>query len=399
MSLVARMKEQFKGQGGVTPEAHKVLIKTQKEKEEQAVNIAKARAARYNLTLRTAELQTKTPPSTSSSTSATSSQPPRPDPSKIVKGTTADDFKKKKGEEGEKPNPFKVQLKKVGAPNPKVAEALHHNRAPSVAKAVVEAAAVTNSVAPAVAAAKEEIKIKAKTVEQITILEAKHEETKEVVVVEVHEKVVAVLEEAKVEVTADVVQTIRTEAAPSVVGQEFEMTSLKQALEEGNSEKINEAVVTEFLETHAPEMVSEVPKLLEEFKGNEAGLMEKLADEHPDPAEKIEADAAAIISGSVTPSAEEKKEIEQHHNEEAAKVAVMSEEDRKEYEATKSALEEHAIAKDDALKEELQAMREVAKTMDASAEEGATLGGFIISGVNNGGEWQVNQEEGAASSE
>ncbi len=494
MSTVAMMKEKFQGKGGVlTPEQHKGLQKSLKEKEEQAVQIAKARAARYNLTLRSAALQQSTPSSSTGNTakagsnSTASSKP-------AVKGTTTDDYKKKVQGEGAQEQTRAYTLRSVKATvqaQNTVADALNHKRSPSIAKKVVEVVAetvvkvvveedqavkkksiaVTAKRAPSIAVPKDaspdleiatvneawtnvaqiiESEIAAEdaaaaatasndanndssntaaaaatatstdaapseenivVTEELVVLEVKVESTAEPVVIEVHENVAAALEEANVEVTSTIVEAILTEDANHVVGQEFEMTELKKAIEQDDPHAINQAVVMEFLEVHAPEKVAEVPALLEEFKGKEAELMDKLAEEHPDPVEKIEAEAMAVLN------TDDKNVLDQHLEEveriskaEEAKVHEMTEEERNTFEATNAAIAEHSEHKDRMLKQQLN----IYSAGGTGGARNIVMGGgrgrgrkkktedtgraateFIVSGVNNGGQWEVNPEESA----
>lgn len=492
MSNVAKMKEKFQGKGGVTPEQHKILIKTMKEKEDQAVNIAKARAARYNLTLRSATLQSSISNSNNNNSNTTSTSSNASSASKTpVKGTTSDDFKKKTDNVQETPRQYTLKSVKVTvqAQNT-VADALNHKRSPSVAKKVVEVVAKTvdkvattedqaikkksivanskravsivvpkdaspdieiatvseawanvaqvveseiaaeDAAAEAIAAessgtsatatssgenlstdagSSSSSSVVAPPAEELVLLEVKAENS-ETVAIEVHENVVAVLEEAKVEVTPKIVESILTEDSKAAVGQEFEMSDLKKAIEQDDHHAINHAVVKEFLEVHAPEKVQEVPALLEEFKGKESELMEKLAEEHPDPVEKIEAEAMEALN------IDDKNILDQHLEDvesqlkaEEAKVHEMSEDEKIAYEAKNAAIAQHSEHKDRMLKQQLNiysaggtgGARNIVmggrgrgkgkKKSEDSTGRAATE--FIVSGVNNGGQWEVNPDD------
>jgi len=74
------------------------------------------------------------------------------------------------------------------------------------------------------------------------------------------------------------------------------MTSLADALETGDQNEINRAIVTEFIAGHDPAKLPEVEQMLEDNKGKEAELMKDLAEQYSDPVEvEIQTSTEVII--------------------------------------------------------------------------------------------------------
>jgi len=218
-------------------------------------------------------------------------------------------------------------------------------------------------------------------------------------------------------------------------GAKFEMTSLAEALTNGNQDDINKAIVVEFLEGHDPSKVPDVDQMLKENKGNEAELMKELAERYDDPVETevkivtetLEPSVEVIntTAAGTTQAAEEeeqeeeeeqnedfieatKKEAEKLKEEEEIRIAAMNEEEKKAYFQELSEQAQHNDLKDQMLKQQLNIYSSNgAKPLNlvggrGRGKKGASKGKaakmlgveseYIVNGKNEGGEWEVNQK-------
>jgi hypothetical protein len=145
-------------------------------------------------------------------------------------------------------------------------------------------------------------------------------------------------------------------------GQVIVMVELAKAVAQGDEEGVNRAILKDFLEEHAPERVDEVEKMLESEGGNVDKLFTELVEQYPDPAEKMEGEGAE--SGSKSKAGEEDKDevdqVEAQRREaqdaarkEQARVEAMPSEERKAHEDDKRKEAEHMREKDAMLKQQL----------------------------------------------
>lgn len=67
----------------------------------------------------------------------------------------------------------------------------------------------------------------------------------------------------------------------------FYMSSLATAIQKGDEDEVNKAILKEFLEEHDPSRLDEVDELLLEYHGREADLFTALTEEYPDPSESF----------------------------------------------------------------------------------------------------------------
>eukprot|EP00511_Aplanochytrium_stocchinoi_P001782 CAMPEP_0204834616 /NCGR_PEP_ID=MMETSP1346-20131115/20192_1 /ASSEMBLY_ACC=CAM_ASM_000771 /TAXON_ID=215587 /ORGANISM="Aplanochytrium stocchinoi, Strain GSBS06" /LENGTH=246 /DNA_ID=CAMNT_0051968011 /DNA_START=62 /DNA_END=802 /DNA_ORIENTATION=+ len=111
------------------------------------------------------------------------------------------------------------------------------------------------------------------------------------------------------------------------------LDNLKDAVDRGDQIEINRAIITEFLQELAPERLPEVDDLLEEYQGKETELFDKLRQEHP------------VIAGENLEG------------------------------------------------ENLQEFNKFKSAFDQTLEEKKKAGEFVLSIVENGGNWWVNRQK------
>jgi hypothetical protein len=415
MSTVADLKKKFEATKKVTltPEQHAAALRQKERDQQEAVRIAKARAARYNMTLRSLEL------------------------ANAAQNTTAQKVEKAKREETLKSfqqpgrrvsNMKKTTQNKVEVSQAILANALSHERDPKVAVEVVKAVAerveetlqkdVTTSTdsAKAKQEAEEEALAAAKQEEELRLLAEEEKKKKEAdeatakaaaaakAAEELREQAAKAEAQASAELkrraqledeiarkAAEEAAAARTAAAeaeaalkaadvqaaePEVTpepavddGGKFEMTSLTAALDQGSEEAINKAIVTEFLQEHDPSKVADVDKLMSENKGKEGELMMDLVDKYADPvATELKVTAEVIVrveseaKQDPSPSGEnedidfieqQRKEAERIKADEESKIAAMDDSERKLYMEKLAAQAKHSEEKDKMLKSQL----------------------------------------------
>ena len=461
MSLVEKMKQNFQGSGGaLNPEAHAKAQRSSQLKQEQAVKIAKARAARYNITLRAQYIKAAL------------------DAEKIKKDDAEQrERAKKKNQKPGRRHTLKA-VKIAVAAQDGVAEALSYSSDPALAKQVVTAAASfvedqlqkeqhrveeadrasaasakaaedagaaaakaeakaaeaekskqqqkkkkEEEAAAAAAAAKAEAEKQAEAkADAEAAAEPEPEVTKETWTEVAHEPIeLQFIMQNSGDGDASTAAADASEAAgdgeddaaadePAEASGEFEMTELREALEKDDDQAINKAIVKEFIEEHAPEKLSEVDNMLKENEGKEDQLMEKLAQEYEDPAEKIEKETEEKLKeeeGNIIDA--KKKEAAQAAQEEEDRIAAMDDDERAQYLAEKEAREKHQSNKDRMLKQQLNIYSAggtsgAAKNILGGGGRGRGRGGrpksggraateYIVSAKTEDGRWSVNTEE------
>lgn len=454
-SKVAELKKRFEATQKVTltPEQHAAALRQKQRDQEEAVRIAKSRAARYNMTLRSLEL----------ANAAQVTEARKLD--RVKKEDTMKSFQ----QPGRRVSGLKKTTQaRVEASQSLLANALSHERSPEVAMDVVRAVAVQveETIKDAEPASKEDEAKAMKEAEAEALAYARQEEearlaeeAREKALQEAAAKAAAEAEQAakaaeearkaaeaaeahravelrrqaeaeeerarqaKVEaeaaaaaVTAE--ESVREEEPSIDDGAKFEMTSLNKALEQGNDDAINKAIVKDFLQEHDPSKVNEVDKLMAENKGQEGKLMQELVEKYSDPAAaEIKVTAEVIVQieseGKSEPAKEEgdgldensveqqRKEAERIKMEEESKIAAMDETEKKMYMENLAAQTKHQEEKDKMLKSQLNVY--------GSSGAAALLGGrgrgrgkarpksdrqteYIVNGINEGGQWEVNAE-------
>lgn len=453
-SKVAELKKRFEATQKVTltPEQHAATLRQKQRDQEEAVRIAKSRAARYNMTLRSLEL----------TNAAQVSEARKQDRAK------KDDTMKSFQQPGRRVSGLKKTTQaRVEASQSILASALSHNRSPAVAmdvvravaaqvdetiktaepatkddeakakkdaeaealafarleeearlaeeareKALQEAAAKAAAEAEAAAKAAEEARKAAEAAEASRAVELKKQAEAE------EERARQAKAEAEAAAAAVTAEEAVPEEEPSIDdGAKFEMTSLNKALEQGNDDAINKAIVTDFLKEHDPAKVDEVDKIMAENKGQEGKLMQDLVAKYSDPvATEIKVTAEVIVqiegegktdSGKEDESLDEnsieqqRKEAERIKMDEESRIAAMDETEKKIYMEQLAAQTKHQEEKDKMLKSQLNVY--------GSSGAAALLGGrgrgrgkarpksdrqteYIVNGINEGGQWEVNAE-------
>jgi hypothetical protein len=432
MSSVAELKKKFAGNNKVllTPEQHAATLRQKERDQSEAVKIAKARASRYNLTLRSLELANADKSKPQNLGGRRASRAPKP-----------------------------IQLRVTGIQKGPVAEALSHKRSPSVAKEVVE------TMAEHVQAEmqKTEAEVKKEDEEAAKIAAEKEAANKAAAEAEAANKAAAAAAAAAAEAEAAAAAAAATTAAEESSvdhGATFEMTSLQKAIETGDADEINKAIVTEFLQEHAPSEATpqKVEELLSQNEGKEAELMQELAKKYDDPVEqeitvmkevieKVESGettmedlgssvAAAspptpppqvvvVVQETTTttdtkPTEDTPKPTEENNEEgveddlmqeaerikleEEQKVAAMDDTEREHYLQQLAQSAKHEEDKDRMLKSQLNVYTSGGTNILAGKGRGrgrgkrpvsTTPGGaveYIVNGSNEGGEWSVNNE-------
>ncbi|KAH9260443.1 hypothetical protein BASA81_001613 [Batrachochytrium salamandrivorans] len=384
MSKVSELKKLFDNNKVVlTPEQHALALRAKDRDQKQAVAIAKSRAARFNLKLRSMELDTQRKESI---VSVFSSAPARP-------GTI---YNKNRASLS---SPSKQSfVAKVEASQALVAAALGDESNPRTAKEAVELAArpVTDSL------------------EDTPVLLPAEEPVKELVK-ELVEEPVEKEPQSPVEINT------------SKEGASFDMVQLVKALEEDDADAINKAVVVEFLQEHDPSQVDQVDDMLQQHVGSEETLMNSLADKYADivqvelqaTTEAIQAAPIATTATAIaTPIHEPKHEPEDEEGEEEmhlgaiefqrqqasrikqqeeAKIAAMDDAEKQHYMAGLNAQAKYNEDKDRMLKSQLNVY--------GSGGAAALLGGgargrgktrkpvqqeYIVHAEYQGGKWEVN---------
>lgn len=380
MSKVSELKKLFDSNKVVlTPEQHALALRAKDRDQKQAVAIAKSRAARFNLKLRSMELDTQHRESVAT---VFAPAPARP-------GTI---YNKNRASNAPSKQSF---VDKVEASQALVAAALGDESNPRTAKEAVELAArpVAESVddAPVAAAV---VAVAAVVAEPVVVAEP----------------------QPPVEVNT------------SKEGASFDMVQLAKALEEDDADAINKAIVVEFLQEHDPGQVDQVDGMLQQHVGSEETLMNSLADKYADIVqEELQATTEAIqeapvvvavVAPVVTVQHEPKHDPEDDEGEEEthlgaiefqrqqaikikqqeeAKIAAMDDAEKQHYMAGLNAQAKYNEDKDRMLKSQLNVY--------GSGGAAALLGGgargrgkarkpvqqeYIVHAEYSGGKWEVN---------
>jgi hypothetical protein len=379
--------------------------------------VAKARAARYNLTLRSMELQNAVNNSKASALKKKDEAPPA--------GRRVSNLGKK-------------SQRNVEAQHEAVATAMNHRRNPTMSKQLVEAAAAAVDAHISQEEAKPSMSEAAKAKEEAeaaALVAAQEEEARILAEQEAKEEAekradaqteAAAAAAAAAAAQAAAAEALKPEPVPEPEqGASFEMTSLQDALDTGDQDAINKAVVTEFIAGHDPAKLPEVEKMLEENKGKEAELMKDLAEQYADPVEvEIQTSVDVIVkvessppdepqqapAAAAEPSEEidiieaQRMEAERLRREEEVKIAAMDEGERERYMESLAREAAHNEEKDRHLKAQLNVYANGAGGgVNIMAGRGrgrgkrpvSTKGAqteYIVSASNAEGEWSVNTE-------
>ncbi|GBG24772.1 Hypothetical Protein FCC1311_009902 [Hondaea fermentalgiana] len=390
----------------LTPEAQERKLREERDKQRQAVKIAKARAARYNMTLRALSIK--------SVREQTEAQ--RKDRAAVREAQ----------ERAKKYNMTSRALALVATKNQRnVARAFDSSVSPETAKQIIRAVATHQaSTAAAVndpnATEKQQLAAAAKALkvselveqvieeeddeeeeeeeEEVQEAEEDEEEEEEAAVeedeqtaeAEAHEEEVEVVEEEEEEEETedeeeeDEIEEEEEEAGVTEVEEEdddeedgFVDEDLADAVMSKDDDAVNRAILKQFLETHAPHRVDEVDALMAEYAGRDISeLFDELNETYPDPAEaQVEGEQRALqeaMNGKIdADDADEDNEAEQDDEEELstveqarrdaeaaerrekAKIAAMTEAEREAYFEEKELEREHSEHKDAMLRRQL----------------------------------------------
>ena len=299
MSKLAELRKKFEGGSAPTPENQLTKIKSEREKQKLAgvfrvfiwfpietlifvaiVTIARARAARYNMTLRSLALK------------ATMEQQKR----RKMEREKLEAAKK----EAAKYNATKrAIMTQQGRPTRKedidnLNKSLNEEVTPLIAQEVMEVVAINQM-----------------GVDELIAGEKQEEQQ----------------EEKKEEGQDDT---------------HFEMTNLQQAVKDKDEGGINRAILTDFLEVHAPEELKNLDDKLKEYEGREQLLFDYYTEKYPSPAEakkEGEIKAQEEILGEEGEAEKIEETFLKPKNEDAQKV--VEEEREKGYEETIKAAEEN----------------------------------------------------------
>lgn len=367
MSRVSELKKLFDNNKSavLTPEQHALALRTKERDQKEAAAIAKSRAARYNLRLRSMELDTAKKEHPPTSPIIASAPSPRP------AGSLYNNNRKS----------MKLQnLAKIEASQALVAAAMGDYANPQTVVEAVDLAAKTVDEAfsspPTTAAGEEEVVVAQPVV----------------------------VEEEVASSPADALQE----------GAAFEMTELVKALEEDDSDAINKAVVVEFLQEHDPAKIGEVDEMLHSHVGEEEKLMSELADQYADPVQvEIQATTKAIEEPTPPPPPQVEEEEEEEvvvdvveaqrrealrvKQEEEAKLAAMDDQEKVLYMDKLNAQAKHNADKDRMLKAQLNVYGSGGAAALLSGGRGRGKARktpqqeYIVNGAYQGGKWEVNQ--------
>lgn len=132
----------------------------------------------------------------------------------------------------------------------------------------------------------------------------------------------------------------------------FEMTNLQEAVKNKDESGINRAILSDFLEVHAPEELKNLDNMLKEYEGREQLLFDYYTEKYPSPAEakkEGEIKAQEEILGEEGESVKVEETFLKPKDEDAKKM--VEEEREKGYEETIKAAEENPKSIDEMAKE------------------------------------------------
>jgi len=269
----------------LTPEAQAHKMKEAEESSKQAVKIARARAARYNMTLRALDIS-----------HAMKQRKMEEDERAKVKEAMA---------KAAKINLTSRALGIVGARNHRnLSRAFDSEVSPAVAKSLIRAVAEAQAKAVQsledVEDEKKQMETAAQLLKDIPEIESETEE-------EVEEEAGSVkAEPLNSGKDADEEEDEENDSS-------FLNDSLASSLAKSDDDSVNRTILIDFLETHNPSRLDEVDELLEEYKGEKISvLFEELMESTPDPGESImEGEQKAIENAKKLYHAEKEHEHEE----------------------------------------------------------------------------------------
>jgi len=404
----------------LTPEQHAAALRQKERDQLEAVRIAKARAARYNMTLRSLELQNASLNS-------------------VAQATRKDEPKRSYQQPGRRVSSMKKTTQTdVEVSQGLLASALSHERDPKLAVDVVKvvAAQVEESLKTETSASAEDNAKAKQEAEDQALVAAKEEERKVAEEEEKRAKAEAEMkandaeayelkrkrqleEEERDRKAAEAEAEVEAAEQSAAVddGASFEMKSLTEALEQGSDEAINKAIVTDFLQEHNPPMAKQVDKIMQDNKGHESELMKDLVDQYADPvANEIKVTAEVIVrvesdqkqeapveefGSDIDALEQQRRDAERIKQEEESKITAMDDNEKKIYLEKLAEQAKHSEEKDKMLKSQLNVY--------GSGGAAALLGGrgrgrgknrpksdrqteYIVNAKNEGGQWEVNTE-------
>lgn len=247
-SRLAAIRQKFQNNSSSyipTPESQFGKIKKSKREQMKAVKIAKARAARYNMTLRSLAIKTN----------------------QNVSKMQRTDIKKKK-ETAERASKYNMTSRalSINSVNKKdqqnIAKALDPNVSPTVAKDVLSAVAH---------------KRHEEDVQATTALVRPNKPSKN--------KRSLAPPPKKSSLVAKKEEAAGSEKKEEEKAKRIEMQGVGAALAAGDENALNKAILLNFLQTNAPKMTGQVDVMLEEYKEQLEVLFDKILNKFPDAAD------------------------------------------------------------------------------------------------------------------
>ncbi|CAK9037724.1 Uncharacterized protein SCF082_LOCUS22293 [Durusdinium trenchii] len=381
-SVKERLKQWESAAVPLTPEAQERKLREEREKQRKAVKIARARAARYNMTLRSLAIKTVREQSEQQKKDAQAVMEAKERAKKYVMTSRALTIVSNKNQRN---------LAKTFDPD--VDPQLAKDMIKAVAKHQVETEAAINDPS---ASEKQRMSAAAKALD-LPVIESDEEDDEDRVKEEPLNRSSAESSSPKAAAAEEEDEDDDEEQDAAKAADDDEdpeedededagivNEDLARAVAQGDEQGVNRAILKSFLEEHAPERLDEIDELLEKYQGLDVSqLFEELAATYPDPAEaEYEGEHKALEdikeSGVPEPVDDEQDDddegddedddeeddgldaVERHRREaEAAekrekdKVARMSDEEREEYFAEKERERQHAEKKDAMLKQQL----------------------------------------------
>lgn len=295
MANFEELKKKFGGGSAPTPENQNKKLKSEREKQKLAITIARARAARYNMTLRSLALK-----------------------------ATMEQQKQRKMDRA------KLEAAKK--------EASKYN--------ATSRAIMTQHGRPT---RKEDIDNLNKSLnEEVTPLIA--QEVMEVVAINQMgvDELIGQTEEKEEEGSEEKGKEVEEEEGEA----HFEMSNLQEAVKNNDEGGINRAILTDFLESHAPEELEHLDEKLKEYEGREQLLFDYYTEKYPSPVDakkEGEIKAQEEIFGAEGEVEKIEDTFIKPQNEDAKKM--VEEEREKGYEATIKTAEENPESVEEMSKE------------------------------------------------
>lgn len=255
---IAAIREKFaKGGSSIpTPESQFKQMKKSKADNARAIRVAKARAARYNMTLRALAIK--------SSIQTT----------KLQSSTITD--KKKVSKENAKYKATKRGLQVAGGVTAKdrvnISKALNEEVSPTIARNMIKAVAKKNY-------AENQAKTRAlRKASKKLLTEEPAQEEDEDVKTDDEDSFAEVEEEKEVVEETEAVEEVKEERPKKKI----EMTGVQEAIKAGDEDALNKAILKNFLASHAPHMEDKADELLGQFNSKLDLLFKTLLKKFPD---------------------------------------------------------------------------------------------------------------------